>query len=102
MSSASSNNWNVSWLPEALDDVARLHAFLHDKSPKAAARLAANLLEGANQLQHMPDVGRPLGGGTGRCELVLPFGAGFYVLRYKVEPPNQVVILRVWYQREAR
>ncbi|MGY6217565.1 type II toxin-antitoxin system RelE/ParE family toxin [Methylolobus aquaticus] len=45
----------VVWLPEALDDVARLRGFLQEQSPIAAKRAAQALLEGANLLADHPD-----------------------------------------------
>ena len=36
---------------------------------------------------------------TGRRELVVPFGAGAYVLRYRVHR-DTVIIIRVWHNRE--
>lgn len=39
--------------------------------------------------------------GTGRRELILPFGAGAYVLRYKIDGED-VVIIRAWHSREDR
>lgn len=92
----------LQWLPEAVADVDRLHAFLREKSPSAAARAARVILGGANRLQELPELGRPLADETGRRDLFLPFGAGAYVLRYRLENPSSVVIVRVWHSREER
>lgn len=32
----------------------------------------------------------------------LPFASGAYVLRYRLERPDTVVIIRVWHSREKR
>lgn len=93
---------HVQWLPASLTDVERLHAFLKEKSPDAAARAAQVIFEGANRLQKWPESGRPLPDETGRRDLFLPFGAAAYVLRYKLETPARVVIIRVWHSREER
>jgi hypothetical protein len=45
------------------------------------------------------NVGRPVGDDTERRELVVPFGAGAYVLRYRIQDET-VVITRVWHSRE--
>jgi plasmid stabilization system protein ParE len=92
----------IKWLPEALADVERLHAFLRDKSPDAAARAAKTILEGANALKSLPEMGRPMDDNTGRRELVLPFGAGAFVLRYMRHTDDEVVIVRVWHSKENR
>lgn len=92
----------IKWLPEALDDVQRLHSFLHEKSPEAAARAAKTIVDGANLLKVSPQLGRPMDDQTSRRELFLPFGIGAYVLRYRIEKPDTAVILRVWHSREQR
>lgn len=90
------------WLPEALRDIERLHDFLQEKSPQAARRVAQTILEGAELLDGAPEAGRPLFDGTGRRELFLPFGAGSYVLRYRLDASGSVVVIRVWHSRENR
>jgi plasmid stabilization system protein ParE len=92
----------IKWLPEALADVERLHAFLKEKNQEAAARAARTILEGAELLKTSPSLGRPMPDDTGRRELFVSFGAGAYVLRYMQEDANTVVIIRVWHSRENR
>ncbi|NTW69836.1 MAG: type II toxin-antitoxin system RelE/ParE family toxin [Chlorobiaceae bacterium] len=92
----------IDWLPEALADVERLHAFLHEKNPVAAARAAKAILEGAGMLKSIPDIGHPMDDDTGRRELVVSFGAGAFVLRYMRDKNNTVVIIRVWHSKENR
>ncbi len=91
----------VSWLPEARDDILRLYEFLVARDPKAARRAIRAMRFGAGRLLDTPEVGRPLSDGTGRRELFVPFGAGAYVLRYRVHA-DTVVVIRVWHIREAR
>ena len=57
--------------------------------------------EGADLLERFPRAGRPMGDETGRRELFTPFGAGAYVLRYRIHQ-NAVIILRLWHSRETR
>lgn len=90
------------WLPEALADVERLYEFLREKNPTAAARAAQTIGEGARLLENAPQAGRPLNDDTGRRELFLSFGAGAYVLRYKLNNQGAVVIIRVWHSKERR
>ena len=92
----------VKWLPEALNDIERLYTFLNDKSPEAAARAAATILEGAKLLKTTPRIGHPVPDETGRRELFLPFGAGAYVLRYMHQQDGTVVVIRFWHSREDR
>lgn len=92
----------VVWLPAALADVERLHAFLQEKSPTAAMRAAQTILDGARLLESAPEAGRPMNDDTGRRELFLAFGAGAYVLRYQCDAAGTVVVIRVWHARENR
>jgi plasmid stabilization system protein ParE len=54
----------------------------------------------ARLLDH-PRIGRRMDDETERRELILPFRAGAYVLRYRIEGET-IVILRVWHGREDR
>lgn len=92
----------IKWLREALADVERLHAFLKDKNPQAAARAARAILEGAELLSRSPNIGRPMEDETERRELFISFAGGAYVLRYKQENDGTVIIIRVWHSRETR
>ncbi len=89
------------WLPAAYEDIERLYDFLIAKSPDAAARAMELILDGRESLESMPEIGKPINDETGSRELLLPFGAGAYVLRYKLEG-EAVVVIRVWHSREIR
>ena len=91
----------LNWLPAASEDIDRLYQFLLDKNPMAAAEATKTILEGSEILINMPEIGRPMDDGTGRRELFLPFGAGAYVLRYKLNA-DSIVVIRVWHSREYR
>ncbi len=92
----------VKWLPEALDDLERLFAFLREKNPSAAVRAAQTILDGADLLLTSPRLGRPMPDQTQRRELFLPFASSAYVLRYMLEGDDTPVIIRVWHNREVR
>jgi plasmid stabilization system protein ParE len=91
----------VKWLPGAITDIERLHKFLYDKSPEAASQAAKLILHAATILKAHPLVGRPMPDATDRRELFAAYGAGAYVLRYKLTK-NDVIIIRVWHSREQR
>jgi plasmid stabilization system protein ParE len=90
------------WLPPALDDLERLIDFLHERSPAAAERAAAAILEGVERLLTAPRLGRALPDDTGRRQLVIPFAGGAYILHYLLEGRATIVIIRIWHSREAR
>lgn len=92
---------DVIWLPEAIDDLERLRAFLMDKHPDAARQAAQVILKGADRLSDFPEIGPPMDDGTGRRELFEAFGRGGYVLRYRIDG-DSVVIVRVWHAKEQR
>ena len=95
------NTPRLIWLPEAAEDVIRLREFIDREDPTAARRAAARILSGSQILLDNPEAGKPLGDGTERRELYLPFGVGAYVLRYRLHGTT-VVIIRVWHSREYR
>ena len=89
------------WLPDARDDVERLFEFLVDINPTAAEKVVHLIQAGARMLLAQPEIGRPMDDDTGRRELILPFGASGYVLRYRIVR-GVIVVIRVWHGREAR
>ena len=89
------------WLPEAKEDIERLHNFLAEKDPVAAIRAVQLILRGAERLEKLPELGRVMPDGTQRREYFVPFGASAYVLRYRLAA-KEVVIIRVWHGREDR
>ena len=91
----------VRWLPEALEDIRRLYEFVLEKDAAAAARAVRAIRAGSSRLVDAPEIGRPLVDGTGRRELLIPFGAGAYVLRYRIHDET-VVVIRVWHSRKVR
>jgi plasmid stabilization system protein ParE len=91
----------VVWLPDALQDVARLHEFLVEKSPEAARKAAERIGHVARQLEQHPEMGQPMEDGV-RRQAFLHFGAGAYVIRYRFDREGSVVVVRVWHSRERR
>lgn len=91
----------VVWRERALEDISRLYDFLFDKNEEAAKKAAQVILRGSSLLEDSPKLGRPIVDGTERRELFIPFGSGFYVLRYFLRS-DTVVIVRVWHDREGR
>ncbi len=92
----------IKWLPEAIADFERLYFFLLDKDIDAANNAVRTILKGTNLLTVTPRIGRPMSDEGDRRELFLAFGAGAYVIRYKFESDDTVVIVRVWHSRESR
>lgn len=92
----------VIWLPEALEDIGRLYDFLAEKNSQAAANAMLCIQAAAVRLGHFPELGAPMNDDTERRQVFAAFGAGSYVLRYRLNQNGDPVIIRVWHSREAR
>ena len=91
----------VRWLPEALDDLKRLHAFIEPHSPDAAKRAVNTLIDAAEKLAEFPEKGRPWDLEMDFRELSVRFGARGYVIRYRFVD-GEAIIVRVWHALEDR
>jgi len=89
------------WLPEAVDDLERVLDHLKPHGSKPTQRAARCLREAADLLQQFPEAGRPLPDLAPFRDLAVPFGAGAYVIRYRLRD-DVVVIVRIWHSRELR
>jgi plasmid stabilization system protein ParE len=92
----------IKWLPEAIDDFERLYYFLLDNDVDAANKAANSILKGTDLLKDTPRIGRPMPDNDGKREIFVAFGAGAYVIRYKFETEDTIVIIRIWHSRENR
>ncbi len=67
-----------------------------------SGRAVDTLFAGANYLRDLPERGRPADK-PGYRELIVPFGRGAYVIRYRIDySRDTVVIVRMWHGREHR
>jgi plasmid stabilization system protein ParE len=89
------------WSPHALQDTARLHAFLKSKNPEAAARAVRAIRQGVRLLASHPEIGRPIEDMPAEFrEWPIDFGHDGYVALYRSDG-RDVVILAVRHGREA-
>ncbi|MBI2840430.1 MAG: type II toxin-antitoxin system RelE/ParE family toxin [Acidobacteria bacterium] len=90
------------WLPDAVDDLARLRQFIAEHSQASADRAARRIQEGVRILMELPEAGKPLEDEelTEFRDLVVPFGSGAYVLRYRLDK-GSIIMVRVWHSREG-
>ena len=93
---------NIKWLPEALEDVQRLYDFLYSKDVVAAKLAASCILKGSSLIKASPRIGRPMPDESGRREVFVSFGAGAYVLRYRLDAERTAIVIRVWHSKESR
>ncbi len=92
---------DIRWLPQAREDLQRLHAFIAPHSHVAAGKAIDVILEAAEQLSAHPEIGRLWQPDTNYREWPVRFGAKNYVLRYRIFE-NQIIIARVWHGLETR
>jgi plasmid stabilization system protein ParE len=96
-------DYQITWLPGATRDVARLRKFIKKENPTAAKRAGQRLLNAVNILLSNPEAGMP--SPDEDCEefrdLYAPFGLGGYTIRYQIQQ-YCIIIVRVWHSREER
>lgn len=85
---------------EAVADLLRLRAFIADKDPLAAARVASELITRIEKLRLFPSMGRAVELAPDP-EAIRDAIFGKYVIRYTYQP-NTIVILRIWHHYEDR
>jgi len=90
----------LKWSPAALADIQRLRAFIEPHNSDVARRAAASLKQAASILMTHPGIGKRLEGRQDR-ELFIPFGQRGYVMRYRLDG-DDIVILRIWHGLEDR
>ena len=88
------------YAPEAVADLIRLRAFVAEKSPAAAAHIAAELITRIENLCAFPHLGRAVGEAP-QPAVIRDMVFGSYVVRYS-EHANALVVLRIWHHREDR
>ncbi|MDO9226626.1 MAG: type II toxin-antitoxin system RelE/ParE family toxin [Pseudomonadota bacterium] len=78
-----------------------MHDFLAEKNANAARNALRCIQVAARQLELFPEIGRPMPD-RNRREIFAAFGAGAYVLRYRLDELGRPVVIRVWHTRELR
>lgn len=92
---------HLAWSAPALEDVARLHAFLAPNNPDAARRAVAAIRQGLKALRAHPEIGRPVEDMLPEFrEWLIEFGHSAYIALYHFDG-RRVVILAVRHGREA-
>jgi plasmid stabilization system protein ParE len=90
----------IIWLAEAVDDLVRLREFIGDKNRKAAKRAATTIRNMVKILEGHPDIIHPLEDLPDFHDLIVPFGSGGYVVRYRIEE-NSVYIVGIRHSKEV-
>jgi len=90
----------ITYTPEAVSDLTRLREFIEQKNPKAAQRIAAELIQGITQLKEFPYMGFEVAEAPDP-KVIRDLVLGKYIARYFVYE-KKVHILRLWHHKEQR
>jgi plasmid stabilization system protein ParE len=85
---------------EAVADLVRLRAFIAEKDPSAAARVAEELIARIDNLCLFPHMGRGIGPEP-QSDVLREIVFGNYIVRYSVHV-EALAILRIWHHYENR
>ncbi len=92
--------WKLTWLDSAIEDMVRLREFLAQENPEAAKRAAETIKKTAHRLIEFPEVGKPIRELPLYRDLFIRFGAGGYILRYRVSSET-LYIVHIRHYRES-
>lgn len=87
--------------PLALEDIQRLHLFIAERNPDLLNKASECLKQSFKLLQEYPKAGYELDHLPGVRELLIPFGKGNYIIRYKIQQ-KLIAIAHLWHSREDR
>jgi len=90
----------IVWLDSAVNDVVRLREFIAKENPTAAKKAAEAIQDAAKRLMEVPSIGKPVNDLPQYRDLLTRFGAGGYVLRYRVHAET-IYIVHIRHYREA-
>jgi plasmid stabilization system protein ParE len=86
--------------PQAIEDLIRLRNFLAEKSIPAANMARDTIAERIENLPSRPEGYKPVEDYPELRDMVIKFGAGSYIARYRYVRGSEIVILRVRHERE--
>lgn len=89
----------IRYTRDAIHDLERLRDFVEPKNPHAARRIAAELLDGIENLATFPDIGLPVRRAP-NPRLIRDLFVGNYTVRYLREEKS-IIVLRIWHDRES-
>jgi plasmid stabilization system protein ParE len=89
----------IVWLDQAVDDLVRLRQFIGTENKAAAQRAAATIRNTIRILEQYPDIVHPVEELPDFHDLVVPFGAGNFVVRYRIHGET-VYVVAIRHNRE--
>ncbi len=89
----------IIWLDSAVNDVVRLRKFIAKENPNAAKKAAEAIKDAVQHLVKTPSIGKPVNNLPQYRDLFTRFGAGGYIVRYRVHVET-VYIVHIRHYRE--
>lgn len=89
------------WSEDALADLDRFAAFLHQHYPSLGPIIAQEIIAKTELLERHPKAGRAIGGREEYRQIVLQILNTAYVFQYRYDG-ERLVMLRVFHGRETR
>ena len=90
----------IEWLESALMDLHRLKDFIQPYNKEAAQRAFRIIRNAVAPLEANPRIGKPVEDLSDFHDVVIPFGASGYVLRYRIQG-DTIFIIAVKHCKEA-
>jgi plasmid stabilization system protein ParE len=90
----------IVWLDSAVNDVVRLREFIAKENPSAAKKAAVAIKEATQYLIETPSMGKPVTDLPQYRDLLIRFGAGGYVIRYRIHA-EIIYIIHIRHYREV-
>jgi plasmid stabilization system protein ParE len=90
----------IEWLDSAIDDLQRLRDFIQPHNKDAAHRAFRLIKSAVTPVGSNPRMGKPVEDLPDFHDLIIPFGASGYVIRYRIQG-DTVFIIAVKHCKEA-
>lgn len=90
----------IEWLDSAIDDLQRLRDFILPHNKDAAQRAFRLIRSAVTPLSSNPRIGKPVEDLPDFHDLVIPFGASGYVIRYLIQG-DALFVIAVKHCKEA-
>lgn len=90
----------VEWLDSAINDLKRLKDFILPHNKEAAQRVVLLIRGAVIPVISNPRIGKPVDDLPHFHDLVIPFGASGYIIRYRIQG-DTVFIIAIKHRKEA-
>lgn len=93
--------YKILFAPVARQDLERLFHFIQDANPAALGHAADRLKKAFELLQQHPQAGYLLDHLPPFREILIPFGKGSYIIRYRLDKKT-INVVHFWHSQEKR